>query len=786
MASPSPYPPSHAQVLVIGGGPSGSYAAAALAREGLDVVLLEAATFPRYHIGESLIPSVRHHLKFIEAEHKVASHGFARKASRRCVPTWTYKREGYTDFVAHGVDNSSWNVNRSEFDHILLKHAQSCGVAVFQSTKVISIEFSSDRPVSATWTYTPTSASVHARTDNITFDYVIDASGRAGILSTRYLKNRHFNAGLKNVAMWGYWRGGGVYAEGTNAEGAPWFEALTDETGWAWFIPLRDGLTSVGVVRDQHAFSSRPLIDSSPPSSPLPFWSTSLSTPTSTSTSTSTSSARPSTPPSSPPTPFSPGGSLSLSSQSSRGGLMRRYMSALELAPGVRALLGEGGMLLSGELEDDVVGESSDATESSRSECPTTPKRSRPGKGFHPSPAVGVEGVGIGVGPETVRTASDYSYSASTYAGEGFRIVGDAGDPFFSSGVHLAMTSGLAAAASIAAAVRGDCSETEAADWHSQRVGVSYTRFLIVVLREDNFDRAFSFLRPVIQGNADLGPRLSEAEVQRALDFCTDLFRPLNPDSTEAVRKRVENLDLNPAPKEEDAPSKGLDSPARVVLQEPVSPIRTRPQTRKRSGTIDTVRKWLGKVRGSADDEEDAEDRLSQASPSPKEFSRRRGTVSGTPPSILKKPISPSSSLLPPPPSPSVPPMARRDIFDVGSPILAPSAIDSIVQRAHPPTAHPSRLHIDTGAQGLLPAPSIATPGTRRNEEAEETRAVLSKINARRVIHREHGGLHSLEEEALGAGFTVRLKKGQLGLVKVSLEGGSKKEGGDGSAAMLP
>jgi flavin-dependent dehydrogenase len=52
-------------------------------------------------------------------------------------------------------------------------------------------------------------------------------------------------------------------------------------------------------------------------------------------------------------------------------------------------------------------------------------------------------------------------------------------DPFFSSGVHLAMTSGLSAAASISASIRGDCPESEAAEWHSQRVGVSYTRYAL-------------------------------------------------------------------------------------------------------------------------------------------------------------------------------------------------------------------------------------------------------------------------------------------------------------------
>jgi len=115
-----------------------------------------------------------------------------------------------------------------------------------------------------------------------------------------------------------------------------------------------------------------------------------------------------------------------------------------------------------------------------------------------------------------VKSASDYSYSSTSYAVPYARTVGDAGcfiDPFFSSGVHLALTGGLSAAATISASIKGDCSELDAANWHSEKVTESYSRFLVVVLsayrqmrrqdehilsqlREDNFDRAFDHLRP--------------------------------------------------------------------------------------------------------------------------------------------------------------------------------------------------------------------------------------------------------------------------------------------------
>ncbi|KAG1807084.1 hypothetical protein EV424DRAFT_1544030 [Suillus variegatus] len=112
--------PEHAQILVVGGGPSGSYTASALSREGLNVVLLEAAQFPRYHIGESLIPSVP--TWFIDAEQKLVEMGFKHKPGA-AIKFNQFKREGYTDFVALGHTNSSWNVVRSTFDKMLLDHA---------------------------------------------------------------------------------------------------------------------------------------------------------------------------------------------------------------------------------------------------------------------------------------------------------------------------------------------------------------------------------------------------------------------------------------------------------------------------------------------------------------------------------------------------------------------------------------------------------------------------------------------------------------------------------------
>ncbi|KAI0960722.1 hypothetical protein AcV7_000026 [Taiwanofungus camphoratus] len=363
--SPMPSVPQKTQILVVGGGPSGSYAAAALALEGFDVVLLEMAKFPRYHIGESLLPSVRHYLRFIGAEDAVAAFGFARKPGA-AVKFNQHMREGYTDFVALGAQNSSWNVVRAQFDQLLLQHAAACGVRVFDQTRVTEVRFApsarngkpngartadgsarehGDRDA-APELGRPTAVAyetVRGGTGEIAFDYLVDASGRQGVMSTRYMMNRKFNAALRNVAVWGYWRGTGMYGRGTSRENAPWFEALSDESGWAWFIPLHDGLASVGVVMDQQLLAARTRTGDIPPAPP------SLRTPAT--------------------LPASP--------------LAARYVGLLALAPGLLALLGAG------EL-------------------------------------VGAHGED-GKAPPLARSTSDFSYAADAYAGEGFRVVGDAG-----------------------------------------------------------------------------------------------------------------------------------------------------------------------------------------------------------------------------------------------------------------------------------------------------------------------------------------------------------------------
>lgn len=129
-----------------------------------------------------------------------------------------------TDFLsAGGPNNFTWNVTRAEADHLIFQHAKVSGAKVFDGVKVNDINFDdiTGHPYAASYTQKATGAR-----GTIGLRYLVDASGRAGLINTKYVKNRTYNAALKNVAHWGYWKGTKPYQEGMQKENSPFFEAL--------------------------------------------------------------------------------------------------------------------------------------------------------------------------------------------------------------------------------------------------------------------------------------------------------------------------------------------------------------------------------------------------------------------------------------------------------------------------------------------------------------------------------------------------------------------------------
>jgi flavin-dependent dehydrogenase len=132
---------------------------------------------------------------------------------------------------------------------LLLEHARSQGVKVFEGTEIRGIIFDGERPRGATWTQ----GVGGSETGEISFDYLLDASGRAGVMAMRYLRNRHYHSAFQNVAIWGYWKGAGrmTFApEGAIANGAV-------PEGWLWGIPLHNGTMSVGLVLHKTSFKDQ-------------------------------------------------------------------------------------------------------------------------------------------------------------------------------------------------------------------------------------------------------------------------------------------------------------------------------------------------------------------------------------------------------------------------------------------------------------------------------------------------------------------------------------------------
>ncbi len=232
-------------VLIVGGGPAGSTAAAALARAGRRVILLERDQFPRFHIGESLLASVNDVLDAIGAADLVRAAGFPRKWGATFI-TSDGSVDRFADFaIAREVPRpQTWQVDRATFDEVLLRHAGTCGADVRERHRVLDVEFTRDG-VTATVAGPDGSEPLALRARAM-----VDASGRAGILARRFAL-RIDEPDLANVAIFSHYAGV-PRADGRRA-GDIRIVARRD-LGWFWMIPISDELMSVGAVLPQAAF----------------------------------------------------------------------------------------------------------------------------------------------------------------------------------------------------------------------------------------------------------------------------------------------------------------------------------------------------------------------------------------------------------------------------------------------------------------------------------------------------------------------------------------------------
>jgi flavin-dependent dehydrogenase len=229
-------------VIVAGGGPAGSAAAAWLARSGHRVILFERDRFPRFHIGESLLASVNDVLGAIGADDLVGQAGFPRKWGATFM-TFDGRVERYADFgVAPGVRApQTWQVPRAAFDDLLLRHAAASGADVREGHRVLDAVFDDDG-VSVTVQGEGTPRAVRAQA-------IVDASGRGALLSRKF-DLRVPEPRLANLAVFSHYSG--VPRQDGRRAGDIRIVARED-MGWFWMIPISHALMSVGVVLPQAA-----------------------------------------------------------------------------------------------------------------------------------------------------------------------------------------------------------------------------------------------------------------------------------------------------------------------------------------------------------------------------------------------------------------------------------------------------------------------------------------------------------------------------------------------------
>jgi flavin-dependent dehydrogenase len=242
----------HFDAIVIGGGPAGSAAAAVLAEKGRKVLVLEREKFPRYHIGESLLPFTFHPLERLGLIEQMRQSCFIKKYSVQFVSQSGKASQPFYFFNRYSEDVAqTWQVLRSEFDLLLLNNARQKGAVVQEQITVKELLKENGR-VTGVRTLDHQGAAREWLAP-----MTIDCSGREAFSAVRN-RWRLGDPKLHKAAVWTYYKGAlrdpGIDAGATTV-------AFVPEKGWFWYIPLHQDVVSVGVVAEGKYLSREGLRD---------------------------------------------------------------------------------------------------------------------------------------------------------------------------------------------------------------------------------------------------------------------------------------------------------------------------------------------------------------------------------------------------------------------------------------------------------------------------------------------------------------------------------------------
>lgn len=229
-------------VIVIGAGPAGSTAAALLAEKGRKVIVFEKEKLPRYHIGESLMPFCWFTLNRLGLVEEMTAQGFVEKQSVQFVTQDGRQSRPFYFFQHYDHPSSTtWQVERSVFDQMIVEKARANGAEIVEGAKV--------RDVLRNGSGAVIGVTVHldGETRDVLAPITIDATGRDALVMSKS-RWRKRDPELKKVALWTYYKGArrdpGLDAGATTV-------AYIPQKGWFWYIPLRNDIVSVGIVGER-------------------------------------------------------------------------------------------------------------------------------------------------------------------------------------------------------------------------------------------------------------------------------------------------------------------------------------------------------------------------------------------------------------------------------------------------------------------------------------------------------------------------------------------------------
>lgn len=231
---------------VAGGGPAGCSAAISLAQRGHSVVLFERETFPRFHIGESLLSTVNDAFASLGVAERIEAAGFPEKWGARLYTHDGRSGRGVNFAEAREVARpQTYQVPRAEFDRILIERAREVGVDVREGCRVTACEFAPDAAVLDFANGTPGRVRVRA---------IVDATGRQGLIARKF-DLRTDEPLLANIAIYSHYKNVPRLADGCPNDIRI---VARDDAGWFWLIPISNELMSVGVVLPKSLYKQLP------------------------------------------------------------------------------------------------------------------------------------------------------------------------------------------------------------------------------------------------------------------------------------------------------------------------------------------------------------------------------------------------------------------------------------------------------------------------------------------------------------------------------------------------